>query len=215
MFEMLGWEIGALLGGILGGHGSGYSSSSSENPIKTVRQMGEQFINISMLYGNEYSPNFKALGCSEAEADIFALIIIKAKKAGLDIIKSNLDKISTVSGYDTDTVDNAIIKYLLDEFLTKEKGMTRADLRTVYTVQEALYRDDKKRDLDDVSKDTGIPLDVVRNIDNMMEEFLSKWSVGNPQAPTNNGGGTQKKKPPKTKPITVDDPNGSQGSPTP
>ena len=213
MFEQLGWEISALLGGILGGHGSGYSSSS-ENPIKTVRQMGEQFINISMLYGNEYSPNVKALGCSEKEADIFALIIIKAKKAGLDSIKSNLDKISAVSGYDTDTVDNAIVKYLLDSFLTKEKGMTRAELRTVYTVQEALYCQDQKNDLDDVAKTTGVPLDVVRNIDNIMEEFLSKWSVGSPQAPTNNDG-NPKKKPPKTKPITVVDPNSSQGSPTP
>lgn len=206
MFETLKWEIEARVPKLFGGNSSGLNLDNLM-PLSQL-DIGEFRFCIS------WASDFKRLGASEKDAYKCARVIYLAHKMDIELTKDNIHNLETVSGYDADLIDDAITKWLLIKFMRDEKHMLAKDIELTYKVQEALYNGDQKNDLDDVSKNTGIPLDVVRNIDNMMEEFLSKWSVGSPQAPTTNGG-NPKKKPPKTKPITVDDPNGPQGSPTP
>ena len=202
MFETLKWEIGARMSGLFGG--------SASNSNITLEGMAQALEEMNLEY--RYVPSFKILGSPEDEAKAYAVVVIRANKAGVELSKDNIDKLVEVTRKDKETVEGAIEKWLLIKFLHYEKQLSLKDMKLVYIVQEALYDEDQKNDLDDVAKTTGIPLDVVRNIDSMMEEFLSKWSL-TPQAP--DGGSNQKKKPPKTKPIAVGDPNSSQGSPTP
>lgn len=210
MFESFLWETGAILNSTIGNFCSrGTSSGIGKNPIAMMDAIAIGLDEFTKIH--DYYPSFMELGSPKDEAIAFARIIIRADTAGIELTESNIDRLEPVTRYNKKTMQEAMIKWLLVKFLRREKKLSLADLGIVYKVQEALYSGDQKNDLDDVSKTTGIPLDVVRNIDNMMEEFLSKWSVG-PQTPTGDNGGNPKKKPPKTKPITVDDPNGPQGS---
>lgn len=204
MFEGLKWELGARMSGLFGG-----SASNSNITLSGMAGALEE-----MNLESKYIPSFRHLGSPEDEAREFATVVVRAEKAGVELNKQNIDRLVEVTRKDREIVEGAITKRLLIKFLYFEKHLSLTDLDTVYTVQEALYNDDQKNDLDDVAKTTGIPLDVVRDIDNMMEEFLAKWSVAPSQSITGDSG-NQKKKQPKTKPITVGDPNASQGTPTP
>lgn len=206
MFEGLKWELGARMPRLFGGNSSGLT-------LDNLMLLGKLDTN-EFSFCISWSPDFKRLGASEKDAYKCARVVYLAHKMNMELIKDNTQNLETVSGYDTDLIEDAITKWLLIKFMRDEKQLLAKDIELTYKVQEALYDGDQKNDLDDVSKATGIPLDVVRNIDNMMEEFLSKWSVG-PQTPTGDNGGNQKRKPPKTKPIAVGDPNASQGTPTP
>ena len=205
MFETLKWELEACVPKLFNGNSSGLT-------LDDLMPLGQLDIG-EFRFCISRASDFKRLGASEKDAYKCARVIYLAQKMDAELSKDNAHNLETVSGYDTDLIEDAITKWLLIKFLRDEKHMLAKDIELTYKVQEALYNGDQKNDLDDVSRITGIPLDVVRNIDNIMEEFLAKWSV-TPQAPAGDGC-TQKKKPPKTKPITVGDPNSSQGSPTP
>lgn len=205
MFEGLKWELGARVSGLFGKNTASNSNVTLEGMVLALKIMNEI---------PRYTPALKRLGCVEEEAEKFAEILIRAETAGIALTRNNISDIEKVTGASTSDIENALLKWLFSRFLLLEKKMSLTDLEVVNAVHESLYNEGQKNDLDDVSNKIGIPLDVVRNIDSMTDEFLTRWN-GQSGASQGSAGDGPKKKPPKTKPITVGDPNASQGSPTP
>lgn len=201
MFETLRWELGAHMSGLFGG------ASSPSTTNVTLSQAIEALDEMNLM--SRYTPTFRRLVSSKEDVEKFSRILIRTKRAGIELTRDKIPDIEKATGFDSSDIEEAMMIWLLAIFLIGEKNLSLPDLEIVHAVQEALYNKGQKNDLDDVSTKTGIPLDIVQNIDAMMEEFLTQWN-SNPQVPIT--GGNPKKKPPKTKPITVDDPNGSQGS---
>lgn len=152
----------------------GGSASNSNITLEGLAQVLEE-----MSLEGRYTPSFKMLGSPEDEAKAYAVVVIRANRAGIELSKDNIDKLVEVTRKDKETVEGAIEKWLLIEFLHYEKQLSLKDMKTAYAVQEALYNDDQKNDLDDVAKTTGIPLDVVKKMDGILSEFSEKNKIYN------------------------------------
>lgn len=150
----------------------GGSASNSNVTLSGLAQALEE-----MNLETRYIPSFKCLGSSEDEARSFATVVVRAEKAGVELNKQNIDKLVKVTRKDRETVNGAIVKWLLVKFLYFEKHLSLRDMETAYAVQEALYNDDQKNDLDDVAKTTGIPFDVVQKMDGILSEFSEKNKI--------------------------------------
>lgn len=124
-----------------------------------------------------YTPALRRLGSTDEEAKKFARILIRAEKAGIELTRNNISDIEKVTKASTSDIENALLKWLFSRFLLLEKKMSLTDLEVVYAVQESLYNGDQKNNLDDISAKTGIPLDVVRNIDSILSEFSEKNKI--------------------------------------
>lgn len=203
MFETLRWELGARVSGLFG-------SASSSSTNVTLSQAIEALDEMNLM--SRYTPTFKRLVSSKEDVEKFSRILIRTNKAGIELTRDKIPDIEKATGFDSSDIEDAMMIWLLARFLAGEKKLSLTDLEVVHVVQEALYNEGQKNDLDDVSTKTGIPLNIVQDIDAMMEEFLTRW---NSSAQLTINGGNQKKKPLKTKPITVGDPNASQGTPNP
>lgn len=217
MFENLMWELkGAASAGIMSLAKTG-KHDNGKGELKKGRFHGLNMA-VKKLNVLDTFNRLIAIGTPETEAEKDANLIFDCKYLGLDLLDDNcIDTIVSRTGFSKDDITEARYSFQLLAFL-KENGITSLeDLEFVGMISSLLNTEQGGlKDCDTVAAEHGLPLESVIYVSSLLKKFGD--DVNQPllakQAPAGDSG-NQKRKPPKTKPIAVGDPNVPQGAPTP
>lgn len=182
MFESLFWEIGAAINVGIASMTCGASAASSI-PIKNgIPSMSAAFEKVAKI--RVITRKLEAVGESTEDAKKFASIIYDCSENGMEITNSNISSIAKKHNLGEDYVLRIISTYDLLLFL-ENKGITTEDrLKQIGSISLSLAGDlenGELRDCDDVANELKLPLNEVREVAELLNEFAASFNNKAPQ----------------------------------